>query len=385
MSYGTQQMSNAQGYGQLPPGFVIDPQTGQPVYVGVQAPMAQMSQPVNPAALGAAGYGAYRGAQQFANLVNGAASTASAVSTAAPTIGAEMLPGASGAYGGYNASVPVASHISGGTVLADGTVAPPAGPGPLSQGLGAVGIGYGGYQALQGIKNKNPIQAGMGGMAAGLGANAMGLALGPVGWAAAIGAPVAGALINKAGDKDRWKTEAKRWDNLVKQGLATQEEADAAWQRAQGSRGRSKADLIAEAEATGGNVDFAGSRDEKFLKPVDIVGYADIQGKARELGMDPMELSERALMTPGAVREHNGTVTTNWDMVDLTTPMADLMKGKEETPTSEPLAPNQKPLDTEGEIGGGERTPVAKTPTEASKKFSSSLSNILARYKSKDD
>jgi hypothetical protein len=78
--------------------------------------------------------------------------------------------------------------------------------------LGAAGAAYGGYNALQGIKKGDPVQAGMGGLGAGLGINAMGYALGPWGWAAMAGAPIVASMLNGAFDQKSTKEiEADRW------------------------------------------------------------------------------------------------------------------------------------------------------------------------------
>jgi len=75
--------------------------------------------------------------------------------------------------------------------------------------LGAAGTALGAYQAYQGVRSGNELQAGLGGIGAGLGLNAMGYALGPYGWAAMAAAPIALSLFNKKSTKeiesDRWK------------------------------------------------------------------------------------------------------------------------------------------------------------------------------------
>jgi hypothetical protein len=87
-------------------------------------------------------------------------------------------------------------------------------PSPLMQGAGALGVGLGGWQAYEGIKKGNPIQAGLGGLGGVAGLNAMGYTLGPWGVAATIGLPViaslfGGDLFNKPSVRerimDRWK------------------------------------------------------------------------------------------------------------------------------------------------------------------------------------
>lgn len=82
--------------------------------------------------------------------------------------------------------------------------------------LGAAGAALGAYGAFQGIKNKNPLGAALGGGGIGLGLNAMGYALGPVGWAAALGAPALLALGNKFFDQKSTKEyQQERWGKLA--------------------------------------------------------------------------------------------------------------------------------------------------------------------------
>jgi hypothetical protein len=237
----------------------------------------------------------------------------------------------SGTFGGLSAGTPVASHM-GGTMLASGEVVPMSmAPevatditnfaGSATPYLGAAGTALGAYNAYKGIEGKNPMRAGLGGAGAALGLNAMGYALGPYGWAAMVAAPAVGALVNKMGDKDRWKTEGKRLAKLREQGInIPQMEADSL------TGGRSKqqlidAELAKQAKGQYSNVDFARTRDEKFLKPEDIWGYAtfaekygnDWFGKFSE--QQRREIAQKALSS-GAVREHHGTIDVDWGKVD---------------------------------------------------------------------
>jgi hypothetical protein len=191
--------------------------------------------------------------------------------------------------------------------------------------LGAAGTALGAYSALQGIRKKDPLSAGLGGLGAVTGLNMMGYALGPVGVAATIGVPLVAALAGKMGDKDRWKTEGKRLNKLRDAGInIPQMESDTL------SRGRSKKELIAieEQKAAQGlpsNVEFARTRDEKFLKPEDIWGYStffekygnDWLGKFTE--QQRRDIAQQAL-NAGAVREHYGTIDIDWNKVDATPP-----------------------------------------------------------------
>jgi len=181
--------------------------------------------------------------------------------------------------------------------------------------LGAAGAAAGAYGAYKGIKDKNPLAAGLGGAGAGLGLNMMGYALGPYGWAAMLAAPAAAALINKLGDKDRWKTEQSRADKLKASGINW----DVPSERL--THGRSKDELIQRALASGGNVDFARTRDEKYLKPEDIWGYSAFGEKYGDKWLKGFSESQRrsiaqSALDSGAVNEHKGTIDIDWSKLD---------------------------------------------------------------------
>ena len=233
-------------------------------------------------------------------------------------------------FGGLSAGTPVASSMGGGQILADGSVVGNATDitnfaGSATPYLGAAGTALGAYSALQGIKKKDPLSAGLGGLGAVTGLNMMGYTLGAPGIALTIGVPLVAALAGKMGDKDRWKTEGKRLGKLREAGInIPQMESDTL------SRGRSKKELIAieEQKAAQGlpsNVEFARTRDEKFLKPEDIWGYStffekygnDWLGKFTE--QQRRDIAQQAL-NAGAVKEQRGTIDIDWNKVDATPP-----------------------------------------------------------------
>ena len=98
-------------------------------------------------------------------------------------------------------------------------------PGMLQQGLGAAGAAYGAYNALQGVKEGDPLQAGLGGAGAVAGLNAMGYALGPWGVAATIVAPAALAYLNDQffSSKSTKEYQKERTDQLLEKGFTEEQ------------------------------------------------------------------------------------------------------------------------------------------------------------------
>ena len=198
-------------------------------------------------------------------------------------------------------------------------ITPPAETGMLAPGsalgtaLGAAGLAAGTYGAIQGFKKKDPLSAGLGGAGIAAGLSTLGLALGPLGWAGIIAAPAAAALINKMGDKDRWKEEYSRKKKLVEQGIIPESMLGEA-----PTVGRSKEQLVALEEqkiAQGqyGNPEFAKTRDVSALKPQDIWGFSVAP---ETLGKDYMAASEQQrlaynqkLLEEGLVKEAKGQIS----------------------------------------------------------------------------
>jgi hypothetical protein len=169
----------------------------------------------------------------------------------------------------------------------------------------------------------------IGGLTAGLGAgmaiNALGFALGPIGWGALLaGALVGGGLIgSRLGDRDRWKTEGKRLGKLLEQGVAIPQEMLGAMQL---TRGRSKEELInpsfprdfvGHTEQGFVNNKFALSRDEKDLHPEDIMGYAAFFEKFGNDWLGKFSAEQRwaiakVALDSGSVREKHGTINVKW-------------------------------------------------------------------------
>lgn len=123
----------------------------------------------------------------------------------------------------WNASADAATAAAGGSTAAP-TAAPKGllAPGSkLAQGLGAVGFAMGAHGAYKGVKAGDPISAGSSALSAGLGLNAMGMALGPIGWGLMLAAPIAGAFINKNKVSSRERNK-RQTENLLKMGFSPQ-------------------------------------------------------------------------------------------------------------------------------------------------------------------
>ena len=228
-----------------------------------------------------------------------------------------MLPGV--AAGGE--AVQVGTAANGGALMSDGTIAGGSsgifnlGGGlaagevtAASAGAGLLGA-YGAYDLLS--NKKHGTSGALQGAASGAG---IGTFIMP-GLGTGIGAGI-GALVGyfgNFGDVDAYKTEWKRKKDLFDKGIISEAQLGP-----EPRKGRSKEELIAEAQATGGNVTFARSRNESDLTPADIQGYAAILEEAHKRGIPPLQLAEMALQS-GAVREHHGTIDVEWGKVPAPT------------------------------------------------------------------
>lgn len=126
--------------------------------------------------------------------------------------------------------------------------------------------------------------------------------------------PMIGGLMGAVGNQDRWQTEQNRLNALREQGYQGVPELNL-------SGGRSKQQLIDEAKATGGNVQFAETRNEGTLTPQDIAGYASIIEKAGPQSTLDQRLKLAAdALNAGAVREHHGTVDVDWSKLGAQQP-----------------------------------------------------------------
>lgn len=237
----------------------------------------------------------------------------------APDVGSYaglLSPGAVGGIG------PVASGAEYGAMLNANPVAEApmlqSSLGSLATPLGIAGVGYGGYQAFQGIKNHNPVQSGLGGLGAVAGLNALGYSLGPIGIAAAIGLPALASYLGGLGDKDMYRTEGNRLDDLIKQGYKNIPKQNHLTQ------GQSMAQLIEnEKKRKDPNMAFVESRDENTLRAQDIQGYASLYERVGKDGSNAQRMKEaqdavnaQKALGGGVIREHHGTIDVDWGRVD---------------------------------------------------------------------
>lgn len=232
----------------------------------------------------------------------------------------------------WNKGAMEATKQAGGEMV--GTDAGASSLGNIAGGLAGAYMAYkGGDQVLNanrigGVRGRQA--GGFGGLQAGLGAglavNALGLALGPVGWAALLGGGLlAGGLAgSRLGDKDMWKTEGKRLQKLIDSGVNIPEHLRGAMYL---QKGRKKSELInpylpqdfrGETPQYGWvNNKFTNSRNESDLTGKDIWGYSAFFDKYGNdwLGkFSPQQreaIANKALQR-GAVREHHGTIDINW-------------------------------------------------------------------------
>lgn len=279
----------------------------------------------DPSMLSQAGDWVSRQADAVGNWFSGGSSATPAASAAAPTSATQaFMQGATTSTIPAGASVPagytaVGSAANGGTMIAPTSSAATPALG-ITPYLGLAGAGLGAYGVFNANQAGSASQGALSGagMGAGLGMAAPLLGLGPLGWGglglmALGGAGLGGGLgaIGKIGDKDMWKTEGNKLRKLSEQGVYVPDQ----FLNNNLKQGRSKEELIAEAKATGGNVQFAEDRKESSLRPQDIIGYASFAQKDPQWFRKPLQqqlaIAQQAL-DAGAVREHHGTIDVDW-------------------------------------------------------------------------
>lgn len=227
--------------------------------------------------------------------------------------------------------------------------------------LGAGEIGLGGYEAFQGIKNKNPVQAGLGGLGVVTGINQLGYALGPWGVAASIALPAVIALASKMGDKDRWKEEGDRLKKLKEQGVFI---PDGLLNNLP-SKGRSKEELVALATQNGTpqDIKFAQSRDVNDLKGSgqSIIGYSTFAEKNPDwfkLPQDKQIAYANQLLDMGLVSEAKGQIKVDWSKA----PPMPTLTGNQPTTGSTSTAPQEQAVN---DIQASGPVPTTRSKTKS--------------------
>lgn len=273
------------------------------------------------AAAGLLGYGAE------ATQATQAGSMLPGVAAGGDIAAAGDIAGAASGVGSEAAAGAAPGLLSFGPGLIEGSVT------PMSGAAGALGA-YGMYDILS--NKKHGTSGAIQGAASGAG---IGTFIMP-GLGTGIGAGV-GALVGyfgNFGDVDAYKTEWKRKKDLFDKGIISEAQLGP-----EPRKGRSKEELIAEAQAMGGNVTFAGSRNESDLTPADIQGYATILEEAHKRGIPPLQLAEMALQS-GAVREHHGTIDVEWGKVGTGTPAPTAAPAQSPAPAPQAPAPAPAPV-----------------------------------------
>lgn len=185
-------------------------------------------------------------------------------------------------------------------------------------GFGTAGNAYAPLlgAALAGDVLINKRHGGRGAAQGALAGAGMGSYFGPYG--ALAGALIGGGVgyFGNFGDENRFQTEYNRSQALRDKGINWDLNTD------KPSQGRSIGDLIAEAEANKaagkwGNVQFAGSRNEKDLKPEDIWGYSAFGEKygndwLKKYSEEQRRQIAQKALDSGAVRESTGSIDINF-------------------------------------------------------------------------
>lgn len=169
-------------YTEVPVGYYTQQQRGQ------QQPQQGTGYQVgNTAGKVAGAYGAkYIGGQLLGDGTSGIGPVASGADYAA-SLGAQQGTGTTGSLASPTGVS--ATRVGSTAASSQGGTAGTLSAGNVAGGtLGAVGLGYGGYQGYQGIKKGDSLQAGIGGMGAGMGGAALASSLGAFGAGGIAGA-----------------------------------------------------------------------------------------------------------------------------------------------------------------------------------------------------
>lgn len=221
------------------------------------------------------------------------------------------------------------------------SAAPAATPGlfSLSSMLPAAGVAaIGAYTANKGMDayKKGQGKGLLGGLKAGIkeaGPLSFVPVLGQLPWAA-------GAVGGLLGDGDKWKTEKRKLSKLKDQGVYLPDNLLSSMPKG----GRSRDELInktlasdfigRDSQGNWVNNAFASTRDEKFLRPEDIVNYSAFAERDPSWFKKPLDqrLAEaKRYLDAGAVKEEKGTIKLN-----------DKKLAAAPTPTAPPTAADAK-------------------------------------------
>lgn len=247
----------------------------------------------------------------------------------------DAIYGAGTTAGGEAAASSLAGHSIGGE-LAASSAGYSAIPGLIGAGL-----------ALDVLANKK--HGASGALEGALAGGGIGWTFGgPVG--AAIGAPIGAGIgyFGNFGDEDKYLTEYNRAQALRDQGVNWMFNTIAP------TSGRSKDELVEEATrnvASGkyGNPEFERTRDEKLLRPEDIMGNAVFGERFGADWFEKFTDSQRrqiaqAAINQGLVREHHGTIDVEFGG-DFDAQIQRILAGEEtvETTPFEPQGQAQYP------------------------------------------
>jgi hypothetical protein len=228
----------------------------------------------------------------------GGASASRALGMGALKTGAEQGANAANAANAANTANSASTGISAGTAL------------------GYAGAAYGGYQAFEGARQGNWLQAGLGNAAA---AAPLLMGAGPVGWAI-LAASLIGTGVGALKQKSRTKVEDARYKALKKAGIPgfTEERkfTNKSW------NDQIRKDLAPDfvgRDSAGNwvNNKFAKSKQETDLTPDDIIPYSAFgeQFGSSWYGADEAKRKELAqkILDAQALREHHGTLDVKWN------------------------------------------------------------------------
>ena len=274
-------------------------------------------------AAGAGGYWALNGGNSLA-----ASEAANAAWNAGATSASNALNSGLASTEAANAAWNAGATQAGGG-LAAGTTPATSTLASIAPYAGLAGAALGTYGMHNALKSGDKKSGALSGLALGgclAAASPLLLGTGPVGWgvlgAAALGGGLGGyGLTSIAGSKNRWKEEQGRVGKLADKGVTGWKELQATMPKL--TKGRSKGELVSieEANKAAGkhsNVDFAKTRDTKYLKPEDIWGYSTFGEKFGNDWLGKFSEKQRRetaqqLLDAGAVSEGRGQIKVDWD------------------------------------------------------------------------